>query len=70
MSIFDSSKNIVKSKTFWVNVAVMLFDYLTKHTDALKDFGIDPETLLAILGFANIILRRFTSTPVTIMPKN
>jgi hypothetical protein len=69
MSIFEASKNIVQSKTFWANLLILLYDVVTKNADSLKQFGIDSDLLVTITTLLNIILRRFTTGAVTIMPK-
>lgn len=54
------SKNILQSKTFWVNLATL----------ALTVGGYLPSTYAApVLAIANIILRYFSTQPVTVLPK-
>ena len=64
----DVTKNILASKTLWLNLLGPVFTFLaTKY-----GLNLDPDSLaqvvLIIMGIANIVLRRFTSQPVTILP--
>jgi hypothetical protein len=56
-------KNILKSKTFWLNItggAAFLIPVLP----------LDAETIGLILAGLNIINRKLTSSPITILPES
>ena len=53
-------KNIIKSKTFWVNL-------LSIAAAVTGIIPIDPETAAIIVGCVNIALRAITKDPVTVL---
>ena len=54
-------KEFWKSKTFWVNVIGLIIVVL-QYLGTIN--LIKPELLAGILGFANFVLRFFTSEPI------
>jgi hypothetical protein len=56
------SKNIVKSKTFWVNVAMGVAAFLT-------ELPVDVSFQVAFVTAVNVALRYLTKQPVTILPE-
>lgn len=62
----DIVKNILQSKTFWLNILGPVFVWMGAHGAAL-----DPDTqaavILVIMGVLNIIMRRFTTGAVTVL---
>ena len=63
----DDAKNILLSKTLWLNILGPVFAYL-----AARGINVSPDAqvqiVLGLMSIANIIMRRFTSTPVVILP--
>lgn len=61
-------KNILQTKTLWLNIFGPIFSYLAVH------YGLDltPDeqaaVITSIMAIANIIMRRFTSTSVKFLP--
>jgi hypothetical protein len=64
----DIVKSIFSSKTFWLNILGPVFAYLATKYGLNLDQDTQAEIVLIVMSIANIILRRFTSTPVTILP--
>jgi hypothetical protein len=58
----ETSKNILKSKTFWFNIAGAIAEYSGY-------IPVAPGTALLISNGINIGLRYLTTKPVTILPK-
>lgn len=57
-------KNILQSKTFWVNFIAALVAFLP----AVKDWlAANPETALSALGAANILMRFVTSGKISLL---
>jgi hypothetical protein len=56
------SKNIVKSKTFWVNVAMGVAAFLT-------ELPVDVSFQVAFVTAVNVALRYLTKQPVTVLPE-
>jgi len=56
------SKNILKSKTFWLN-AIGIAQLVSGV------IPVDPATSGLILAGLNIVNRKLTNSPVTILPK-
>ena len=56
------SKNIVKSKTFWVNVAMGVAAFLTELPG-------DVSFQVGFVTAVNIFMRYITKQPVTVMPE-
>ena len=54
-------KSILKSKTFWVNIAVAVILGILG-----LEIGVDPSTELLILSLVNIGLRVITKEPVNL----
>lgn len=58
-----------KSKTFWANTVVVAAIVVSTITGAdvnVSGADVDPETQTAVLAIANIILRFFSTGPVTL----
>jgi hypothetical protein len=53
-------KNLIKSKTFWVNILALLAMLL----QAKYGFIIDPESQIAILAVVNVVLRAVTKEEI------
>lgn len=60
------SKNILKSKTFWFNIATA---GLGLFTNAYMSVPGGNMTVTAAIAAGNIFLRSITSAPVTILPE-
>jgi hypothetical protein len=58
-------KWIATSKTLWINLAVLLAT-LAVELLPLPDLGLDPKAVTIGLAIANLVLRTFTSQPVTL----
>lgn len=63
----EDPKNILFSKTLWLNILGPVFLFLASK----YGINLDPDTqlqiALVVMGLANAILRKFTSQPVTIL---
>jgi uncharacterized membrane protein len=57
------SKNILKSKTFWINVLGIV---VAVASNQIPDINVPAHTGTIIIAVANIINRFFTEKPVTI----
>lgn len=57
-----SGKHILKSKTFWVNLILVLAVPLAPS--AVKAYLIQPDVVVTLVGLVNLILRLFTSDKV------
>jgi hypothetical protein len=57
-----TGKNILKSKTFWVNV-------LSIGATALGALPVDPHVGMIALGAINILLRKLTTGAVHVIPE-
>lgn len=66
----DTAKNILQSKTFWLNILGPLFLFLNHRYGVKLDGETELEIALVVMGVANAILRKYTSSPVTILPTN
>jgi uncharacterized membrane protein len=64
----EDSKNITQSKVFWLNILGPLFLWLNHKYGVVIDSDTELDIAILVMGAANAILRRFTSTPVTILP--
>ena len=58
-------KSILKSKTFWFNIAVGAFAMIEK---SVADMGITDGWIVTVLTVGNLILRTVTKAPVTLKP--
>ena len=67
--IVGEAKNILQSKTFWMNILGPLFTFLATKYGLKLDADTQVQVVLVLMAVANIILRRFTSQPVTILPQ-
>lgn len=67
--MIDTAKNILQTKTFWANLLGPLFLWLGAHYGLNLDADAQFVIIVILMSLANIILRRLTSTPVTILPK-
>lgn len=71
MSIYDDTKSIFMSRTFWVNLLTTLVAVGTVVAETMGGV-IDPKVMsfiLLVVGIANIWLRAITTKPVHIVPK-
>lgn len=59
--IMEESKSILQSKTFWVNVLVIVAGVLTAISGELQTGG-----TLSVIGVANIALRTITKSAITL----
>jgi hypothetical protein len=64
----SEAKSIFSSKTFWTNVLGPVFLYLATKYGLNLDADTQAQIVLIVMAVANIILRRLTSQPVTILP--
>jgi hypothetical protein len=60
----STDTNIFKTKTFWLNAGIIIFQALTT-TDALKQLHIPDQYIAPIAAGANILMRRVTSRKAT-----
>jgi hypothetical protein len=60
--VFEDSKSIFKSKTFWFNVLGTAATVLVNAANVLP-----PQYSVIALGIGNLILRFVTKTPVTLI---
>jgi len=61
--VFDS-KNILLSKTAWFNILGTVATILTTTSQVMP-----PEWGVVAMGIGNLLLRYFTTKPVTILPQ-
>jgi len=64
----DDSKSIFASKTWWMNVLGPIFAFLTTKYGLNLDADTQAQVVLIFMAVANIVMRRFTNRPVTILP--
>lgn len=64
--VLVEKKNILKSKTFWFNIATA---GLGLFTNSYMNIPGGNATLVAGLSAANIFLRSVSSAPVTVLPQ-
>jgi hypothetical protein len=62
------TKNILTSKTFWVNFLTIGVIIANRKGKVIDPMLIEP-VVIVILPFVNILLRTITSTPVKVLPK-
>ena len=63
-----TSKNILASKTFWLNTGLMVF---TAALPGLQQYiGNHPSVATAVFSVINILNRLLTTQPVTVLPQN
>lgn len=60
------TKSILKSKTFWFNIALGALALVEK---TVSDLGITDGLLVTVLTIGNLLLRTITGTPVRVVPK-
>lgn len=65
----DDVKSIFKSKTFWVNAAVIIVGVATMLTDPVQYGPEVAKWAAVVLAVVNIILRTVTTGPVSVMPQ-
>ena len=65
------SKSIFTSRTFWLNILALLNELIKilPLNPSLQGYTVPTEVVASALPVANIVLRRFTSQPVTIIPE-
>ncbi len=63
-------KNILQSRTFWINLTGPIFLWLGTKYGVNLDADTQTVIIFGIMSIVNIVLRRFTSQPVTILPKS
>lgn len=61
------SKSIFSSKTFWINVVLMVAGYVLDNKGVLSDLGLTAHVQIAIVAVANIAMRIVTSKAVTVL---
>jgi hypothetical protein len=66
--VFSEVKSIFTSKTFWLNILGPVFAFLATKYGLQVDADTQAQILLIVMAIANIVMRRFTSSPVTILP--
>jgi len=59
------AKSIFASKTFWVNVAAVVF--LALQSAGVGNITLNPEVIAFVVALVNIALRYVTTTPVTLL---
>jgi hypothetical protein len=64
----NETKNILTSKTFWVNLLTIGVIIANRKGKVIDPMLIEP-VVVVILPFVNILLRTITSTPVKVLPK-
>lgn len=62
------AKNILESKTFWLN-ALTLVAAILVELSTIELPGIDPKWVIMALTIVNIIIRLYTTQPVTVLPQ-
>ncbi len=70
MSNAMETKNILQTKTFWVNALGPVFLWLGTKYGITLDADTQTIVIFLVMSGVNIILRRFTTQPVTILPKS
>ena len=64
----NATKNILVSKTFWVNVITVVVVILNRNTKVVDPMLIEPLAVV-ILPFVNIGLRAITKAPIGLKGK-
>jgi hypothetical protein len=64
----NATKNILVSKTFWVNVITVVVVILNRNTKVVDPMLIEPLAVV-ILPFVNIGLRAITKDPIGLKGK-
>lgn len=64
----DEIRSIFQTKTFWLNLLGPIFLMLNNKYGIQLDADQQLAICVILMGIANIIMRRFTSTPVKILP--
>lgn len=59
------TKPITQSKTIWFNVAAIVATYILGHEGALAALGLDAQTVVLVVGAANLVLRAISSKALT-----
>ena len=62
-------KSIFKSKTFWVNAAVIIVGVASMLTDPVQYGPEVAKWAAVVLAVVNIVLRTITTGPVSIKPQ-
>lgn len=62
-------KNLFQTKTFWANLLGPLFLYVSTKYGIEIDEGTQTLVIMGVMAIVNIVIRRFTKVPVTILPK-
>jgi hypothetical protein len=62
------TKNIITSKTFWVNLLTIVV-VIANRKGAVVDPALIEPTVLVLLPFVNILLRTVTDKAVEVIPK-
>ena len=65
----DDVKSIFKSKTFWVNAAVIIVGVASMLTDPVQYGPEVAKWAAVVLAVVNIVLRTVTTGPVSIKPQ-
>ena len=64
----NETKNILTSKTFWVNLLSIGVIIVNRKGKVIDPILIEP-VVVVILPFINILLRTITTKPVVVLPK-
>lgn len=64
----NATKNILESKTFWINVITVVVVILNRNTKVVDPILIEPLAVV-VLPFVNIGLRVITKAPIGLRGK-
>lgn len=64
----DETKNLFQTKTFWANLLAPLFIWLGVRYGISLDESTQAIIIAVAMSIVNIILRTFTTQPVTVLP--
>lgn len=59
-------KNILQSKTFWINLVIMILTWILQNQGVLTQVGISSATITMIVTVANIVLRLISNQGVSL----